>query len=470
MSVQPENRETGQRWIATAIGVVGLVLVLLMLAALVLPGLPMNRPAAGRMAEAVVLLPTQADWLRFRQGVDACVSRGLARLELANDQFVVLRTRNGNARMRFRLEAAVGAWEVRQAIATLESRDSRCLAVIGSSNSALTAEAARALNERSADRGGDSPLLLIPSATALSVEARSEPTGDAAGTVALLDLYPERSFRFCLSNERLASLAVDAARIRFAVRPKAIYLVVDPEDPYSRDLAPAFGRALAYSDVLEIPNVEQIILRSDPTTAGREAELDRVAREIWTSVRTHAPVWIAMTMQGNAARSFLSRLSDSRPSDLDAGRLLVLGGDGLGRQSLVQLAGRIHVPVLCASSESPGALARSRDEPPIVEGQVDAEIAAVLIQAIDQGLATPETLREWLDRLEIEPPRPTAVAGRSIVLRERERAGRDIGQVLELRPGSETLYSVVPETGGGWAEFLWNGSRWVAGSDGGAAP
>jgi hypothetical protein len=113
------------------------------------------------------------------------------------------------------------------------------LAIIGGSSSDLAIELAQSLrNEVERQRvGAIAPLLLITTATA-----------DEASGTPLTELYPERTFRFCFTNQQMADAVTHFIWSQPELRPDRdpVYLTYWDDDPYSQDLNQRFCLALQF--------------------------------------------------------------------------------------------------------------------------------------------------------------------------------------------------------------------------------
>jgi hypothetical protein len=165
-------------------------------------------------------------------------------------------------------EATIGHW-----VRALAGRDRPPLAIVGGGSSDRAMDVARALS-RQQDWNGDRPLLLITTATADEVLTESEdPTlhpDQLPPSQQLIDVYDDRSFRFCFTNRQMADAVLDfvwdtpglrpgpfAALAPLAVcsgaaaanpRPAApphVLSVYWQDDPYSVDLHEQFKQSLA---------------------------------------------------------------------------------------------------------------------------------------------------------------------------------------------------------------------------------
>jgi hypothetical protein len=132
---------------------------------------------------------------------------------------VVLRMpgRGGSLRIRwYKLtsEATAAEW-----VKALARRDPAPLALIGGGSSDRAAELARALNAQ-AEWHGDRPLLLITTATADAILAGHEEfSPDQRTWPKLIDVYDDRSFRFCFTNRQMAEAVTDFVLQDATLRP-----------------------------------------------------------------------------------------------------------------------------------------------------------------------------------------------------------------------------------------------------------
>lgn len=132
---------------------------------------------------------------------------------------VVLRMpgRGGSLHVRwYKLTSETTAVEWVQALAR---RDPAPLALIGGGSSDRAADLARALAAQT-DWHGDRPLLLITTATADSIlEGPDEVSRDPRRWPKLIDVYDDRSFRFCFTNRQMAEAVADFALHDGTLRP-----------------------------------------------------------------------------------------------------------------------------------------------------------------------------------------------------------------------------------------------------------
>jgi hypothetical protein len=434
----------------------GLVLIAVMAYAITLGGgglLP--RAGAGDTVEVAVFFPDTNSWRNFRQGVEICRDRAILEVQEQGTDAVVVRSRATGRTVRFAWDGSLGIREIRDSLDRRLAASEPPVAVVGSTNTALTIALAEELADNAPDGGG--PVLLVPSATAVEVVPAGGP-GDAAGPTSLLDLYPGRTFRFCLNNARFAELVVGFLADQRGERPAEVVLVVDSFDPFSVDLAVEFERVIA----ARFPGAS--LTRSDPRPgtgglAGSPSpEQVELAESVWRKAADstdRGPVWLVLTTQGSPANRLLEVLrAQAGPAGSRPGNLRVLCGDGIGRATLGAFAGALPFPVFSVASAS--ASARRDESGDDSNGQIQAEVVSALLACLDRPGAP---LAEALARLDLAPEDDHAV-GRSLAFSAGEREGEDLGHVLEARPDEASLLAHEPGPGGRWTDLSWTPDGW----------
>lgn len=404
-------------------------------------GAPGEGDQAGPVVEVAVFLPGRDDWVDIREGVAACRSRGLVEDVVEGPGSIEFRTPGQKRAVRLSWVEGGGVVSTRERVARLVDRPGPPSAFVGSNNTVLTAALAEALAEaveRRPDRGA-APVLLVPWATSVRVDR------PGAASVPLLGLYRGRTFRFCPNNRQEAELVARVATDRQG-EPGGAMIVVDGNDPYSRDLAEGFERALE----VVAPGARAVIRRLDlsgPGSGGLDdrpgpielAEADRIWRFVAESPG-EGPVWAVLPLQGSPTRRMIRALVDRSgpisPRVLD--RLQVLCGDGIGRDTLRDLAGRCTLPVWCVSS---GTLPEEGDPG---SSQVPSEIVSALALLLDlPGDRVPD-LAAGLSSLDL-PADARAAFGRSLGFDESgERLAGDLGHVLAILPGESEVLAFGP--------------------------
>ncbi|WP_169973719.1 ABC transporter substrate-binding protein [Tautonia rosea] len=404
-----------------------------------------DRRASG-VVDVAVFLPDRSDWADFREGVLISQRRGLLGDVVEQPETMTFRTAEHGRAVRLSWFEGSGVVTTRDRVNRLIDRPIAPIAFIGSNNTVLTAGLAEALHGAVDRRRGSGlrpdPVLLVPWATTVRVDR------PGAASLPLLDLYPGRTFRFCPNNRQEAELVSRVVADQEG-EPTGVVLMVDGNDPYSRDLAEGFERAIG----LVAPEAKVVIRRLDLSSPGLlgsddrpgPAELEEADR-IWRFVAEspgEEPVWAVLPLQGSPTRRMIRALVDRSgpigPRDLS--RLQVLCGDGIGRTTLDTLAGRCTLPVWCVSS---GTL-------PEVEGamldlgaaQIPAEIIAALVRVLDQPDSPPD-LASALAELDLSAEDPAAF-GRSLAFEPSgERRAADLGHVLAIVPGQSEVLAFGP--------------------------
>ncbi|HEU5118549.1 MAG TPA: hypothetical protein VFT74_18210, partial [Isosphaeraceae bacterium] len=439
----------------------GLVLVLVVAYALMLGGGYSTSTADGS-AQVAVFYPDSNSWRTFRRGVEACQERGLLRVVEEGGDWVLVRSTDQGRRVRFCWDAALGERELRQHLHNRLNAPNRPVAVVGSINTTLTLTLARELAAWSRSQRTLGPALLVTGATSVEVE-RSPSTGPSVEPIPesqpLLDVYPGRTFRFCLNNRRLASLVIDYLSEQKGETPSTVFVVVDRYDPFSEDLAAFFDEAIS-QHFPETP----ILLREPSADVAPGAEFDEVAlaEEIWGRVRqagadkSDHPVWVMLTTQGEPAERVLAAIKSRGPEE-PTRALRLLCGDGVGRSTLLTLARSMPCPMVSSTSNSPRVQGLSVLDA-VAQGQIEAEVVSAILTGLNQD---PTDLAAALARLSIPAQVPRAI-GRSLAFEGGERKGADLGHVLEVQPRSGVLEAHAPGPDRAWSTLRWVGEGWGA--------
>ncbi len=441
----------------------GLILLGVMIYALSLGSGGLSPGGGGLAAEVAVYFPDTNSWRNFRIGVGACVEKGLIEVSEQGTDSVLVRSRRSGRLVRFTWDGSLGLRETRASLARRLESEAPPVAVVGSTNSALTVGLARELAGHETTAAEPGPVLLVPAASAILVEPSEGETDAAARTapIPLLDVFPHRTFRFCLNNAQLAELAVGLLAEWRHERPTEVVLIADGFDPFSEDLAAFFAWAIER----RFPGTG--LLRSEPKPGGQgragspSADEIQLAETIWSKARqarsesADGSVWVLLTTQGEPARRMLEVLrayAPPRPPD----NVRVLSGDGIGRLTLASFAGALPFPIISSSSTSAAVpdLTALRGSG---TGQIEAEIVSAVVAGLDREEAD---LASALRMLDIPSGDPAAI-GRSLVFAAGERIGDDLGHVLEARPDETVLLAHEPGTGGRWVDFRWSRDGWV---------
>jgi hypothetical protein len=439
-----------RRVVSVLLALAGAALALLMAQTLVIGHWLRPRPVPDD-ATVAVFYPSNASWLDFRQAAMLCVDRGLAVPVEKGRDTIVLATPRLHRRVRFRWHGAQGQTETAQELRRLLDGPTPLQAVIGSSNSAMTALLADTL---AASRSAHRPALLLTDASAsrVTLEGASAPRP-------LLSIHEGRTFRFILDDARQATLLI--GRLVGQGESKrdiaGAFLAVDRNDPYSRDLAEALIEALAReSPSTPAPEDDRVL---DLTNrAGVASPLERQwARRVWQEVQEAGPgslVAVFLPLQEGPARRLLLALEGYAPPRTSAGAFpCVIVGDGLGRDALEELAGPLSFPVWCASSLGTGPDAAASRGP-----LIQAEAIATVLACLDRSEQVPQDLAEALHELDLPA---TRAIGRPVRFQaDGERADDDLGLVLSIEPGETLVRAHRPLADGSWADFVADGDGW----------
>lgn len=193
-----------------------------------------NWPNWDRLLEAVRLLVEE------RRGELCWASDpGLAR-GYRDIPALALSRRNGGGRLWFRWYKLTGDYSAEYWLAGLLRRQPRPLAILGGNTSDRALELARLLRQ-SHQNLTQTPALLLTTATADEVEV-----SPGAGLSDLMQVYPDRSFRFCFTNRQMAEALVDflAHRPEWLPPDRIWDAVTWRDDPYSEDFANRISDAL----------------------------------------------------------------------------------------------------------------------------------------------------------------------------------------------------------------------------------
>jgi len=243
-------------------------------------------------------------------------------------------------------------------IRALAARDPAPLAIIGGGSTDRAVDLSKALNDQNEWRG-DRPLLLITTATADKIASPEDPPGSLP-TRPLIDLYPDRSFRFCFTNRQMAEAVLDfvwenpdlrpqsfvaLARLAagsgaIAVLPQAgtverfrphVLSVLWDDDPYSTDLHRQFTEAAR-----DISGGDDRIIFSQwhvPFSVGGFLRANlyeaRTAESLARQLRESTPQRMLLVVPAitQPARRLLQAVSQA--SILSSQRLVVVTGDGI---------------------------------------------------------------------------------------------------------------------------------------------
>jgi hypothetical protein len=229
-------------------------------------GRPTPLPVLAGEHEIVWLYPAtdSASWERFVAAVRRTAERSQrsGRPVQADDRSafpqqtttvpqVALSWSGPGPRFVFRWYKLTGDWKTRDWIEALLARQPPPWAVIGGDSSDSARELAAHLRRYAEDLPAQNrPLLLLTTATADQIASTQE------GNVALTQLYPGRTFRFCFSNKQMAAAVSDFIWQRDDLRPSRdpVYMAMWDDDSYSRDLIDGFRGALRQAMARDLAN------------------------------------------------------------------------------------------------------------------------------------------------------------------------------------------------------------------------
>jgi hypothetical protein len=198
-----------------------------------------------------------ASWEHFIAGVHRA-ARDIPGLEIDDSRAflesstltpeVILSWRGRPGRLHIHWYKVSSELGVKQWLDALAQRDPPPLAIIGGGSSDRARDLARDLEGRR-DWKGPRPLLLMTTATANEVYLEGE-----LSPRKLTQVYPDRTFRFCFTNEQMARAVTDFVWLMPDLRPcgkppgetapPVIFPVQWQDDPYSVDLSEKFRLAV----------------------------------------------------------------------------------------------------------------------------------------------------------------------------------------------------------------------------------
>jgi len=287
-----------------------------------------------------------ASWEHFVAGIHhACrdnsnvvVDDSQAFLERTTATPEVVISWNGNpGKLRFRWYKQSNETGARQWIDALANRDPPPLAIIGGGTSDRAVELAQALEARK-EWKGKPPLMLLTTATANVID-------NEAGIESrqLMQIYPERSFRFCFTNEQMARAVVDFIWSTRDLRPRGgpaapgeqapdplIFPVQWDDDPYSVNLSEEFRRAITAKTGgrSKVPFISHFPHSVGPVDRVNKAEADYAALIVdEIPLAPEQQTLLIVPSATTPARRFLRALTGDSP--LIGRHLVVINGDAI---------------------------------------------------------------------------------------------------------------------------------------------
>ena len=430
-------------------GVAGLLLAGLMTYTLFFTGAKttdgQGSAIGGSAVRVAIFLPDQHDWADFRRAVLACERKALIRLVADVDDRLIVESARTGRRVQFERHDVRGVSDTRAEVRRLARGPAPPVAFVGSTTSVLTVAIAEPLR----DEGAAGPILAIPWATAVMVQRPVGERGEARpDLVPLIEIDPARTFRFCPNNRRLADSVVDCLVARDEGRlPGRVFLVVDPFDPYSDDLAACFRQAIRArkpdveiverADAVDLPSFTHSTnnLPEPSTTENKLADAILFSREAG-DVR---PTWVVLPLQDQPARRMITALRrrsawQATPDDpaRTRGPLRVVCGDAIERQALHEMAGSGGLSIWCASTSA----TVPADQGVSDDTQTLAEIATALVWAVDQAptaTPNPDQIRDAWKSVDLAAENPITFGRRLAFEPNGERRG-DLERVIAILP------------------------------------
>ena len=294
-----------------------------------------------------------ATWEHFVAGVQR-TSRQMANLEIDDARAflesstaipeVVISWKNKPGKLHVRWYKVSSETSARQWVDALAQRDPAPLAIIGGGSSDRARDLARDLENR-ADWKGPRPLLFITTATANEVDLDGNKEYRK-----LTQVYPERSFRFCFTNEQMARAVVDFVWHTPDLRPRGgppdekgetppptIFPVYWEDDPYSVDLSEKFRRAVSEKTM---NRQDQPFISHPPYSVGAFDRVNKVEAEYVGYILAEMPMLagqhslLILPTSTTPARRFLRALTGESP--LIGRRLVALTGDSISINDVYQ--------------------------------------------------------------------------------------------------------------------------------------
>jgi len=207
---------------------------------------------------------------------------------------LVLKLPNSDQRLVFRQYPLTSDWNSERWIGALMRRSPPPLAIIGGSFTDQARELARQLARQTRNLPREQhPVLVLPTATADRVLREGEVYG-AEETVGegLTEIYPQRTYRFCFSNQQMARAILNHIRNQADLRPdtELIHFVGWNDDRYSRDLTDAFSWEFqAPRQLWQV--ARDLLLLADRSTLAVGAGAAGVVPVLAASLLTATPGW-----------------------------------------------------------------------------------------------------------------------------------------------------------------------------------
>jgi hypothetical protein len=413
------------------VGAFGLVLIVVILSTFFFEGQGSSsrKRDPAEVIDVAVLYLHRSEWRIFAHGLKLCIQTQpqLGRLIEENDESLLIETAKSQRPVRFTYHVVRGQSQTRDVVKQLLQLPHVPVAVVGSSNTGLTEALADELKaSEKPDKSG--PLLLVPWAT----------------SVALLDRYPGRTFRFCANNRRVAEMLVACLKSQFGSGkqgPDRVVMMIDPIDPYSVDLASCFHKVMEDAfPKTTIVDWDESSKQAPRLTGGvSEPTLDEQARarSLWAKylIGSTSETWVFLPLQNGPARRMIAAINGASPGSRgESGKnLKVICGDAIGESTLRAFSGQLSFPVWSVTTNTDPFGSQGLEE----DVQEQAEIVAAVLLGLDEK--TPATthvnqLRHYL----VKGEKQVRPFGRSLDFSE-------TGEPQEFDPGG--ILQLVSETG-----------------------
>jgi hypothetical protein len=306
---------------------------------------------------------------------------------------IVVTTAGRRDRLRLRWYKLSGEVDHDDWVDALAKRDPPPIAFMGGASSDRAIELAQALNRRTEWKGAR-PLLFITTATANQVV---DP--DTGQSSKLIDLYPDRTFRGCFTNEAMARAVVDFVwqsedlKLKPTGEPDArAYVLAWQDDPYSVDLADQFAARFRERKDLGIPL--RIVLDQIQYSVGTYNDLNPAERKvldgaILPDLTAHQQdrSLLVLPAATHPARRLLRTLAADSP--LIGQRLVAVTGDGVSFNTMYRDADvawpirELSIPLVFFAHQNPVAWGTAGQPPNATD---DLLLFADIIRVIAQGI------------------------------------------------------------------------------------
>ncbi len=420
---------------------------------------PLSVPAGDQEIAWLHTTTNAATWERFVAGVkrldgtvpglDVDDSRAFLESTTGVPELVLSRAGHaGHVRIRwYKLQSEVSTADWVKALA---ARKPAPVAVIGGGSTDRAIQLAEAMAAQEPWQG-DRPPLLITTATA-------DFDSDGEGKRRLVDVYDDRTFRFCFSNRQMADAVVDFVSGRADLKPlpppnapDRVLAVQWVDDQFSVDLKDQFREAVrARADGHAATFDQWDIQFSVGGLAAANVFETNTAANVGERLRTVADARVLLVLPSTTqpARRLLRAVVDADPTA--AKKLVVVTGDGLPLNAILRdgefawPVAALPVPLVFFAHANPVAWTADRFRPP---NGTEEEMHFGVLGEVLAGACFP-------------PSQPTADRGGDLIARLKartdffntngERNANSGEHVVLVRPGTPAELTVWRRAGGGW--------------------